>query len=287
MVVAPFLAFVIMARAICPDACSADARPTTASDIMRQVAINQDKAQQERAQYLYDQHVKVVIRRSNGKLAREEVTDLLVAPTAKGVQKKQLSVKGRYTKKTAYLDFQGEPIPDSGGLDGSLARSFKDDLTNDESKDGLAKDLFPLTTEEQKDLKFELEGEEVVEGRPAYRIKFGPADKHEITWAGEALIDKNELQPVSVYTRLSRRIPVLVRTLLGTDLPGLGFSTRYKRVEKDVWFPVSFGTEFRIHAVFFINRNVSVSLENRNFKRTSVESDIRYGEADPAPHPDP
>ncbi len=151
----------------------------------------------------------------------------------------------------------------------------------------MAKDLFPLTTEEQKDLRFELEGEEVVAGRPVYRIKFGPADKHEFTWAGEALIDKEELQPVSVYTRLSRRIPMLVRTLLGTDLPGLGFSTRYKRVEKDVWFPVSFGTEFRIHAVFFINRNISVSLENRNFKRTSVESEIRYAGGDSAPRSNP
>ncbi len=280
MVAVRFLLFTAAASAFCCGAISTGSNPMTAAEIMQQVAVNQDKAQQARAQYLYDQHVKVVIRRTNGKLAREELSDLLVTPTAKGTQKKEQSIEGRYWKKPGYVDFHGEPVPDTGSLDGSLAHSFKDDLTNDDSKDGLAKDLFPLTTEEQKDMQFELDGEEIIEGRPTYRIRFGPSDKHEITWAGEALIDKEELQPVSVYTRLSRRIPLLVRTLLGTDLPGLGFSTRYKRVGKDVWFPVSFGSEFRIHAVFFINRDISVSLENRNFKRTSVESEIQYAGGD-------
>lgn len=49
-----------------------------ADEIMKRVAANQDREQKERAQYLYDQHVKVVIRRTNGKLAREETTDLVV-----------------------------------------------------------------------------------------------------------------------------------------------------------------------------------------------------------------
>ncbi len=254
----------------------------TADQIMKEVAQNQDKALKERAQYLYEQHVKVVIRRTNGKLAREETSDLLVTPSPKGIQRKEESVQGRYWKKGRYVDFTGQPIPDPGGLDGSLAQSFKDDLLNDDSKDGLSKDLFPLTSDEQKDMKFELEGEEVVSGRPAYRIKFGPANKNDFDWAGEALIDKEDLEPVYVYTRLSRRIPLFVRTFLGTDLPGLGFSTRYKRLEKDVWFPVSFGTEFRLHAVFFINRTISVSMESRNFKRTSAESEIRYESEKPA-----
>ena len=88
-----------------------------------------------------------------------------------------------------------------------------------------------------------------------------------------------------MYTRLSRRIPMLVRTLLGTDVPGLGFSTRYQRVGKDLWFPVSFGTEFRLRAVFFINRNISVSLENRHFQRTSAKSEIQFGGEETAAHP--
>ncbi len=256
-------------------------QPLTADAIMQAVAANQNRGQAERAQYLYDQHVKVIVRRTNGKLAREETTDLLVVPGPKAVTKKEQSVKGRYWKKNHYLDFTGTPVPDAGGIDYSLVDSFTHDLTNDDSKDGLAKDLFPLTTEAQKDLQFELIGEQVVQGRAAYRVRFRPKDASDITWAGEALIDKEELQPVSVYTRLSRRLPMLVRTLLGTDLPGLGFSTRYERVGKDIWFPVSFGTEFRLRAVFFINRDISVSLENRNFKRTAAESTIQYASQQP------
>ncbi len=254
----------------------ASAQSPTADRIMRQVAANQDRAQAARAQYLYDQHIKVVIRHTNGKLARQEIADYLVTPGPKSIERKEQSISGRYWKKGSYHDFHGEPIPDPEGLDGGLAESFRNDLLDDKSKDGLSHDLFPLTTDEQKDLQFELAGEQLVAGRPAYRIRFGPSDKHDFTWAGEALIDKQDLQPVSIYTRLSRRIPLFVRAMLGTDLPGLGFSTQYKRLGDGIWFPASFGTEFRLHAVFFINRTISVSLENRNFKRTSAQSTIQY-----------
>jgi hypothetical protein len=42
-----------------------------------------------------------------------------------------------------------------------------------------------------------------------------------------------------------------------------------------VWFPSTFGTEFRIHALFFINREMTVSLENTGFQRTHVESKMK------------
>lgn len=79
-----------------------------------------------------------------------------------------------------------------------------------------------------------------------------------------------------VLTRLSRRIPLAVRTLLGTDLPGIGFNVQYKRVDKDVWFPVSFGSEFRLRAVFFIKRDISMSMEASGFLRTAVNSNVQY-----------
>jgi hypothetical protein len=79
-----------------------------------------------------------------------------------------------------------------------------------------------------------------------------------------------------VFTKLSRRIPFAVRTLLGTDVPGLGFNVEYRKFDDGAWFPVSFGTEFRLRAVFFINRDLSVSLENSGFRRASVESAIHY-----------
>lgn len=249
----------------------------SATDIMKQVAVNQDRAQKDRESYIYSEHVRVMIRRSSGKLAREEASDLVVTPGPKDTTRKMQSVSGKYWKDGRYNSFTGEPIPETDSLDGSLARSLREDLLDDKSKDGMGKDLFPLTSDAQKDLRFELVDEEAAAGRPAYRIRFGPINKHEITWAGEALIDKEELQPVWVYTRLSRRLPLFVRAALGTDVPGLGFNVQYRRVEKDVWFPVSFGTEFRIHAVFFINRNVSISMENKDFKKLSVDSRIQYG----------
>ena len=69
--------------------------------------------------------------------------------------------------------------------------------------------------------------------------------------------------------------------MLGTDLPGIGFNVVYQRQEAGVWFPSTFGTEFRIHALFFINREISISLENSAFERTHVKSTIRViGPAD-------
>jgi hypothetical protein len=248
----------------------------SAQDIMTRVAANQDREQSERVHFLYDQHIRVSTRYSNGKLAREEMADFTVTPTPSGVEKKRVNIQGRYRRKGAYEEFKGEPVPDEDTLDGGLASSMRDDLTNEKSKDGLGKDLFPLTSEEQKDLEFELAGETVLGNRPAYRIRFRPKDSHDIGWAGEAIIDKEELQPVSVYTRLSKRLPLFVRSLLGTNVPGLGFNTHYRRLDKDIWFPDSFGTEFRLHAVFFINRTITVSMENNNFQRATVDSAIHY-----------
>ncbi|MDQ2777910.1 MAG: hypothetical protein M3Y57_23795 [Acidobacteriota bacterium] len=249
----------------------------SAAEIMKKVAENQDREQKERVSFIYEESVRVATRRSNGKLAREELTNSLVTPTPHGIEKKRESIKGRYWYKGRYIDFGGDPVPNSDTLDGGLTSSFRDGLTNGTSKDGIGKHLFPLTSDEQKDLKFELAGEETVSGRKAFHIRFAPKDKADFAWAGEAFIDKDEFQPIWVYTHLSRRIPFLVRDLLGTDVPGLGFNTRYARIDKDVWFPVSFGTEFRLRAVFFINRTITVSIENKNFRRAVVDSQVHYG----------
>jgi hypothetical protein len=248
----------------------------SANEIMKRVAENQDREQKQRAGFVYEEDIRVATRRTNGKLAREESTSFVVLPTPTGSEKKRQTIHGRYWYKGAYLDFTGDPVPNADSLDGGLTSGFRDDLTNDNSKDGLGKNLFPLTTDEQKNYKFELAGEQIASGRKAFRIRFAPADSHDISWAGEALIDEEEFQPISVYTRLSRRLPLFVRTVLGTDLPGVGFNTQYARIDKDIWFPVSFGTEFRLHAVFFINRIITVSMESKNFKRASAESHIRY-----------
>ena len=249
--------------------------PLSADAIMARVAANQDHSEALRKQYVYRQHIHILSHKPNGRLLREETADYDVVPTPDGTQKDLKLLTGRYWNKGKYETFQGEPIPDADGLDGSLIKGFRDDLSNDKTKDGLAKDLFPLSSEEQKDYEFKLLGRESLEGREVYHIGFRPKDKNEITWAGEAYIDAAEFEPVRVFTKLSRRIPFGVRTFLGTDLPGLGFNVVYKRQEDGVWFPATFGTEFRIHALFFINRDVSIALENTGFQHTHVESKMK------------
>jgi hypothetical protein len=191
------------------------------------------------------------------------------------MQKQLKYLTRRYWNQGKYESLEGEPVPEADNLDGNLIHGFREDLLNEKSKDGLGKDLFPLTTEGQKDYEFKLLGQEEQQGRTVYHIGFRPKDKNDISWAGEAYIDAAEFQPMRVFTKLSRRIPFAVRTFLGTDLPGIGFNVVYKRQEDGVWFPSTFGTEFRIHALFFINREMTVSLENTGFQRTHVESKMK------------
>jgi len=252
-----------------------DAAPLTADVIMARVAANQDRSEELRKQYIYRQHTHIVTHKPKGRLLREETADYDVVPTPDGTQKELKLLTGRYWNKRKYEAFQGEPVPEADSLDGGLIHNFRDDLSNEKSKDGLSKDLFPLTTEGQKDYDFTLLGQGMQEGRSVYHIGFQPKDKNDITWAGEAYIDAAEFQPVRVFTKLSRRIPFGVRTFLGTDLPGVGFNVVYKRQEDGVWFPATFGTEFRLHVLFFLNRDVSVSLENSGFQHTHVESQIK------------
>lgn len=254
-------------------------QPLTADQIMARVAANQDRAEELRKEYVYKQHIHVASRKTNGKLMREETTDYDVFPQVQESSNKLRQLLGKYWSKGQYLSYSGEPSPDSDSLDGDLVRDFRDDLVDvneRKSKDGLACDLFPLSSKEQAQYTFRLLGEQTLNGRNVYHVGFAPKDKSDITWKGEAFIDKEDLQPVTVFTKLSRRIPFLVRTALGTDLPGLGFSVTYKRQPDGVWFPASFGTEFRLRAVFFINRDISISMQNSDFEKTHVDSAIHY-----------
>lgn len=251
------------------------AAPLSAEAIMARVAANQDRSEALRKEFVYRQHIHILTHKPSGKLQREETADYDVAPTPQGTEKKLKTLTGRYLAKGKYKSFEGEPVPEQDSLDADLIKNFRDDLSNEKTKDGLAKDLFPLTSDEQKDYQFSLLGQEIQDGRNVYHIAFRPKDKDEITWAGEAYIDAAEFEPVRVFTKLSRRIPFMVRTMLGTDLPGVGFNVVYKRQQDGVWFPATFGTEFRIRALFFINRTVSIALENSAFEHTHVESKMK------------
>ena len=54
--------------------------PLTADAIMARVATNQDSSEKLRSQYIYQQHVQIIARKTNGKVLREETADYQVSP---------------------------------------------------------------------------------------------------------------------------------------------------------------------------------------------------------------
>jgi len=250
----------------------------TADAIMARVATNQDSSERLRRQYIYHQHVQVISKKPSGKILREETADYHIVPKSDRTERTLEQITGRYWHKGKYEAFSGEPVPNPESTDGELVHDFRDDVTDEKSKDGLAHDLFPLTTDEQKDYKFRLIDHELFEERQAYHIAFTPKDDEDTDWAGEAYIDALEFQPIYVFTKLAQPLPFGVRKFLGTDLPGIGFAVHYRRQDDGVWFPASLGSEFRIRALFFFNRTMTVSLENRDFEHTHVQSKITGAE---------
>jgi len=163
-------------------------------------------------------------------------------------------------------------------IDGEIMRDFADDLTDDKrSRDGIGRDLFPLTADQQRHYRFAVKGRHDYRGREVYVVTFEPHGSEDGgTWAGQALIDAREFQPVLVTSRLALRVPLWVKTVLGTRVKGVGFSLSYQKFDDGIWFPVSYGGEFEIRALFFYKRHMSISLGNSDFQRTDVSSRVAY-----------
>ena len=249
----------------------AQTAPPSVDEIMARVAENQAKSIEARTHYVYKEEVIAALRHTLGKAACQEKREYTVAPGPKGV-----------TRKIVKSESSGKCDEDSDSnvtakADGSAAQSMADEVTWE--KDGVPRDLFPLTEKEQRHYDYRLIGEETYRGRRAYRITFEPK-KHDAEdagdWKGEALIDAQEFEPISVTTTLARKVPLGVRVLLGTNVRGLGFSVSYERVADGVWFPVGFGGEFKLNVLFFYRCSISINLKNSDFKRTDVNSNIAY-----------
>jgi hypothetical protein len=260
---------------LCLSCSSSFAQSLTADEIMARVAANQDAAIQMRTHYIYRQHVHSTSHQTNGKLMREETADYDIFPTPTGTERKLSALQGRYWKKRQYLEYNSAPVPDAESIDAAITHDLLDEENNQrEGKEGAMSNLFPLTSRKQQDYKFKLLGEESAHGRPAYHLSFEPRDKNDIEFSGEAFIDKEEFQPVHVFTKLNRKLPFLVRGVMGVDLPGIGFNVQYFRQEPGVWFPETFGTEFGLNIFHFYKRNITISLKNSDFRKTHVDSTI-------------
>ena len=298
----------------------------SAESVMARVATNQDAAAAERARYVYVQHAKMASRRGNTILC-EEITDYRFTPSAGDTHEQLLNVDGRMLKNKKYVTYNKllprdedkpkdaeqtkdksanndedkkkekqdkkkdkDPVFDPNSdetIDRDLVENIRWNLIHDKSKDGINAHLFPLTTKELANYSFRMIGRERLNDRDVYHIVFRPKKKDDFGWSGDAYIDTTAYQPVLITTAMARKIPFAVRTLLGTNVPGLGFTVRYAPQPGGVWFPVSFSTEFKIHVLYFFHRQVFLNTENRDFEKTHVTSRI-VGEALPIElsHPD-
>lgn len=268
----------------------------TADQIMSRVAANQDRSEAERAHYVYVQHARVLSRKGST-IRCEEVTDTRIAPTPTGSHQELLMIQGRLLHKGSYLDYHHLPdgkrdksdsstkdsdafvmeIGDDEDTDLDLVENMRANLLGDKpghTKDGINANLFPLTSKQQADYAFTLRGREPRNGRDTFHIEFRPKDKNEIGWKGDAWIDTATFQPVVIRTALSRNLPLAVRVMLGTNVPGIGFTAIYAPQPDGVWFPVSLGSEFKIHVLFLFSRQIVIAAENHDFQKTHVTSTI-------------
>jgi hypothetical protein len=257
----------------------------TVEQIMAKVAANQDRSQDMRTAFLYHQDLLLRFKRGNGKIAREERREYTVTPTSKGSQKDLTHFLGKYERDGKLIEYKepGYNYKDVD-IDGDLIDDLANDLANDkESRDGIAAELFPLTTQQQGKYLFALRGIEDYRGKNVYRITFQPrarnwSEDDGTPWAGEILVDTRDHQPVLISTHLARGLPVVVKTLLGTNLKGLGFKLTYERFDEGLWFPVNYSAEFEVRAVFFYKRKIAIALNNNGFKRARVETKVSFDE---------
>jgi hypothetical protein len=176
-------------------------------------------------------------------------------------------VQGEYSE---FEDFDEAEQNWDAGLADELAENFFDEST----RDGMDKDLFPLTSAGIANVEVRLEGVENYRGREAYKIVFKPLDK--FAFEGEALVDTEEFQPVLVTSHLSERVPRWIRWTLGVDIKQLGFKVSYEKLDEGTWFPVSYGGEFRLRIFHFYSRTASVSSLLEDFRRTNVTSAVDF-----------
>ena len=251
---------------------------------MANVAASQSRAEAARASFVYRQRVLVRLQRADGKLAREEDRDYIVTPDADGSKRELVHFAGKYgvNGKERAISAPGEKYRDTD-VDADVAKSLADDFGNDKkARDGVNQDLFPLTTEKQKMYQFTLAGRETWHDRDVYRITFEPGKKgasgsdDSTPWAGEALIDKADLTPVLITTHLARGVPLLVKTVLGTNFQQMGFKVVYGKFDDNLWFPVNYSGELKVRILFLYARTISLGMTNSGFKKADVKTSITY-----------
>ena len=271
---------------LCPLATFAQTASLPALDeVLRRLAQNQENAVSARSSIVYTQEIRTRLMRGGSKLAREEKRRYTVTPTATSTEKKLDFFEGNYEHNGKLIPYTDPKFRHKDmDIDGDLVEDMTDDMVNNkESRDGIPRNLFPLTAREQAHYNFRLAGTQKVNGSEAIRILFEPKKgDDDRAWTGEVLVDPLEFQPIRVVTKLAINIPWAVKVFLGTNVRQLGFTVTYRKVADGLWFPISYGTEFHLRVLFGYARTIALSLDNRDFRRASAESSIRF-ESEPRP----
>ena len=269
-----------------------------AREIMTKMAENLESGLDGRLQYVYRQTVKARLVRTNGQVARSEVREYTAVPARDRTRKKLESLAGEWHKSKKEVVRYTEPGFKAKGLDidGELMEDLISSLVDSEkSRDGIPHSMFPFRSETLPRYRFTYLEQSSVAGRAAHRIAFEPQskttnclnigedDKDEdddcpVSWKGEILVDAEDAQPVRVTTDTTFKMPRGVKMFLGTDIRQVGFSVNYARVAPGVWFPATYGTEFRLDVLFGYKRVITLSLESKDFRKTDVDSKITYGD---------
>jgi hypothetical protein len=79
-----------------------------------------------------------------------------------------------------------------------------------------------------------------------------------------------------VTTYVAHGIPFIVKAALGTNVQQAGFKVTYRKFEPGLWFPVTYGGEFKVRALFLYVRRVGISMQNSGFQRARVESTVKF-----------
>ncbi len=245
---------------------------------MRRVSANIDRAETARARFVYDQDVFIRLQRANGKPAREESRQYAVVPTKKGATRTLVQLQGKIFDGKKEIDYnQAGYRRKNVDIDGALVDSFAREVAWRRSAIPNM-GWFPFESKDLERYTFALRGEENYRGYDVYEISFRETGDEDGPWEGEALIERNEFQPVLVTTAWIGHVPAAVKIGLGTNLQHIGARITFQRFDKDVWFPVSCGGELKLRVLFLYARTVAFRSVNSGFRKADVRSSIEFEE---------
>src|ERR1700733_2769525 len=122
----------------------------SAESIMARVAANQDRAEADRAHYIYVQHAKMVSRHGN-KVLCEEITDYRMTPSSDGSREQLLSLEGRQLTNHKYLTYHALSPEQIAAEDAQKAAQEKEKQRKDSEKKETGKKGTEKTDADKKD----------------------------------------------------------------------------------------------------------------------------------------